>query len=98
MYAVGALVVASMGFSAWGGYKVAQGMYAEDLEATIAYYRARIVDAQDKSEKVNEEVVKIEYRDRYITEEIIKYVEKNPDIAECKLDADGLQLWNGTTK
>lgn len=90
--------MSAMALSAWGGYKIAQGVYAEDLEATIAYYRARIIDAQEKSERINEEVVKIEYRDRYITEEIIKYVEKNPTLAECKLDADGLQLWNGTSE
>lgn len=29
--------------------------------------------------------------------EVIKYVESHPNLAGCKLDSDGLRIWNGET-
>lgn len=31
---------------------------------------------------------------RTITERVVEYVEKKPDLAACGLDADGLRYWN----
>lgn len=86
--------------SAWVGYKLAEGAYTEvingTLENVIAQYQADLTEAQKESQKVVEVVTKIEYRDRIIRDEIIEYVETNPQLADsCVLDDEGLRIWNG---
>ena len=98
------LIAAGFGLVAagWGGYQLAKAKYeakiARDLRNTVAYYEKVQEENQAINSKLRDEIQSIRDSERASIEEVIKYVESNPEWADCKLDADGLQLWNNATK
>jgi hypothetical protein len=49
---------------------------------------------RDLSEKVNQLEADLDKEKNKGIREVIKYVKSKPELDDCKLDADGLRLWN----
>jgi hypothetical protein len=85
-----------------GGYKLAQMKYqaekARELQALITHYTGVIEKNKQINENLNDAIREIRNTERVVTEEVIRYVEARPDLADCELDADGLSLWNSASK
>lgn len=96
--AVVALVVLA---SAAGGYRLASLKYkaeaAKVLQETVKYYEDALVKNREINKDLNEAISKIQDNERVVYQEVIKYVEANPNLAECELDSNGLQLWNSAS-
>lgn len=96
---VGAVAVALLGGSFNMGYKVAAGSCEKDkrkaLEELIEYQAG----IQRENDVINAEIISeltiAENEVREELREVIRYVESNPDLSDCVLDADGLSIWNG---
>lgn len=67
-----------------------------EMQAVQEYYD----DIVEENQKLNDEIIaqlkESKEKTRYEVREVIKYVQKNPDIDECGLDAEGLRIFNGT--
>lgn len=98
---IGVMLVA-LAVAGYGGYKLGQAKYiakhAAELRATILYYEEQAEKNREINSDLREEIAVVRSTERVIVEEIIRYVEANPDRVDCELDADGLRLWNSSGK
>lgn len=98
-YILIAALLSSLGGAGWVGWKLAVSHYQKDyissLEGDIEWYE----DTFNILSNYNSILAKREVKIVYVTKEVIKevevYVEANPALNECKLDDNGLSLWNG---
>ena len=81
------------------GYKVSSAQYEKEhrkeLEHTIAYYERILKQNEQINADLTKELYAARRATRHTTEEVIRYVEKNPNLSVCELDDAGLRLWNG---
>lgn len=84
------------------GYKLAEGKCEESrreaLEALIEYQEKIRKENDLLNDQIIEDLRSVETKTEVEIREVIKYVEANPSLNNCKLDASGLQLWNGTAE
>lgn len=98
---IGVAAIAILAGAYWKGYRDASGSCEAEkrraLEALIEYQQ----EIQKENDIINEEIIEDlnnqKQKTRIIYKKVIEYVENNPDSTNCKLDADGLRLWNGDT-
>jgi hypothetical protein len=89
----------------WTGYRVGgESQRADDAELavkqTAAEVKARVFEQKRReqvgiaAEQANAQVqTQIETRTRVLRQEVIRYVQTQPGIASCSLDADGMRIW-----
>ena len=96
---IGVVVILLTVGSFIGGYRAASAGCEKDkreaLEALIEYQNR----VQSENDKINQEIIndlqKNQWKVRTEIKEVIKYVENNDNLNDCRIDDDGLQLWNG---
>lgn len=98
---IGVAAVAFVAAIYFSGYKAATAKYEarrlEELQAWVEY-QDRIEQENDElSRRLAESLSEERERTRVEIREVIRYVESNPDLAACELDAAGLRIWNGET-
>lgn len=67
---------------------------AQALADLLSQAQAQATQAMAKERAHLKAKTKTEARFRTITKTVTEYVDKNPDLAGCSLDADGLRYWN----
>lgn len=91
--------VALLGGAVYVGYQWADGSCEEDrrkeLEKTIAYYEKIIGENELINQELYEQLAAAEANTRTEVREVYRYVEGNDHLGNCRIDAAGLQIWNG---
>jgi len=101
-YLIIAAIAVSLGGAGWVGYHLAASHYKTDLidglVEDIAFYEDAMIRIQEINTALNVKEVEIRYVEVETIKEVEVYVETYPELANCKLDAAGLSLWNGEGK
>lgn len=71
---------------------------AAALAAALEQAQADVAAARAAERKHLQSQAQTEQQFRTITETVVQYVEKKPDLAACGLDADGLRYWNAAQR